>query len=53
MEPLLKIWFPLAQWPRRWLKVIDALMQGSLLYDNITVLLDSPSESIVLFSGSL
>ena len=24
MEPLLKIWLPLAQWPRRWLKVIDA-----------------------------
>ena len=24
MDPLLKIWLPLAQWPRRWLKVIDA-----------------------------
>ena len=24
MEPLLKIWLPLARWPRLWLKVIDA-----------------------------
>ena len=33
MEPLLKIWLPLARWSRRWLKVIDA---RELLYGNIT-----------------